>query len=186
MKQTTLNQPRVNPVPPEKAPAEVKKLYDTIQQKLHALPNIFKNMGHSPAVLKGYLSLSEAASHTGFSPQLREQIALIIGQTNQCDYCLSAHTTIGKSLGLDEQSIIQARKGHASNSKEDAILQFCKQIVESRGHVTDEQVAKAKNAGVTDTELVEIILLVSLNTFTNYFNHITATAIDFPPAPPLH
>lgn len=177
---------RVVSVASEKAPSKVKEFYEAIQKKLGRIPNIFLNMGNSPAVLEGYLNFNEAISHTSLSPKLREQIALTVGQANNCHYCLSAHTTIAKGSGLKEEEIIQARQGHAQDSKTQAILKFVKQVVDLKGHLKNTDIAALKAAGVTDTELVEIIMVISINIFTNYFNHITDPKIDFPEAAPLN
>lgn len=176
---------RVTAVTLETATTEVKPLIESIQKKMGSVPNIFKNMGNSPAVLKAYLSMSDAASQTTLSPTLREELALIVGQTNHCNYCISAHSTIGKSLGLSDTDVINARKGHGKTPKEEAILQFAKSVVEKRGVITSSEVDALKKAGVSDKELVEIILVISINIFTNYFNHITDPAIDFKVAPSL-
>jgi uncharacterized peroxidase-related enzyme len=174
---------RVHSVTEEKASPKVKFIYDLLQKKLGRVPNIFLNMGNAPAVLEGYLALSDAANHTSLSPKIREQIALVVGQTNQCNYCLSAHSAIAGSLGLKQEDILSARKGKASSPKDQAILQFAKKMVENRGHMKDAEIIELKNAGVDDEEMLEIVMLVSLNIFTNYFNHLTDPVLDFPEAP---
>lgn len=171
---------RVQSITLEKANPEVKGLLEGVQKKLGKLPNIFQNLGNSPTVLKAYLDLSGAAGSTSFSPALREQIALVVGQANHCNYCLSAHSAIGKASGLTDEQITQARKGHASGSKEEALLQFAKAVVEKKGEMSAAEVEALKKAGVSDKELVELILLISMNIFTNYFNHITDPVVDFP------
>lgn len=176
---------RINTMPQEKANPEVKEIYNDLKAKIGRVPNIFQNMGNSPAVLKGFLNLSEATNETSLSPQLREQIALIVAQTNNCHYCLSAHTTIAKSLGVSDADIMQARHGSTSNAKNQSILKFAKIVVENRGKLTNQDIASLKAAGVNDQELVEIILVILVNMFTNYFNNITDPKIDFPIAPEL-
>lgn len=176
---------RLKPVRIEEAKGEVKDLYQTLEKKMGKVINIFLNMGNSATTLKGFLNLSEAAEHTSFSPKLREQIALIVGQTNQCNYCLSAHTAVAKKLGLSEPDILKARHGESQDPKNQAILTFTQQVVEKRGHVSDQEVSDLKAAGISDAELVEIILLISVNMFTNYFNLITEPKIDFPIAPEI-
>lgn len=177
---------RINSVSPENAQEEVKNLYQTIQQKMKTVPNIFKNMGNSAAVLKGYFALNEAVGETSLSPLLREKIALAVGQANSCNYCLSVHTVIGHTAGINDNDILEARKGASTDSKENAILSFVKKVVDKKGKTTDEDVAQLKAAGVSDKEVVEIVLVISLNMFTNYFNHITDTELDFPQAPNLN
>lgn len=178
--------PRTAKIPVEKAKSDVKQIYATIEKHMGGkVPNIFQHMGNSAPVLKGYFGLSDAINLTSLSPQLREQIALVIAQANQCNYCLSAHTTISKSIGLPQQQIMQARKGDATDPKTQAILRFVKLVVEKRSHVSDQEVAALKAAGVSDAELVEIIMVININMFTNYFNNIIGTEVDFPEAPKL-
>lgn len=176
---------RINAVTSEKASSKVKDIYHQLESKLGRVPNIFLNMGNSEAVLSGYLGLSDAANQTSLNPKLREQIALIVGQTNNCNYCLSAHTAIAKGLGLQEKDIMQARHGQAQDAKSQAILKFSKVVVENRGNVSNQDVANLKAAGVSDKELAEIMLVITVNLFTNYFNHVTDPKIDFPVAPEL-
>ncbi len=177
---------RVAPIAPEKAGSKAKELLEIIQKQMGRVPNIFQTMGHSPAVLEGYLNLSKAVDKTSIRPQVREKIALTVGQANQCQYCLSAHTFIGGSLGIKPDEILHARKGESEDPKTSAILKFTKQVVDSKGKVTDQDVKNLKSAGVTDSEIVEIIMVIVLNMFTNYFNIIIDTKVDFPEAPKLN
>jgi uncharacterized peroxidase-related enzyme len=177
--------PHINTVTPEKADVTIKEIYKTVEKKMGRLFNMFQGMGNSPAVLEGYLTLSEAANKTSLPPKLREQIALVVGQANQCKYCLSAHTAIGSSIGLSSDQILEARKGISADPKTQAILNFAKQVVENRSKIDDTEIKVLKAAGVSDKEIVEIIMLVVLNIFTNYFNTITNTVVDFPDIPSL-
>lgn len=176
---------RVKPVSKEEAKPRVKEIYQNLEKKLGRIPNIFLNMGNSESVLKGYLALGDAAEHSTLDAKLREQIALIVSQKNDCNYCLSAHTAIAKAAGLNEESILQARQGFAQDPKAQAIINFAKIMVEKKGHVTDQEVNQLKEAGVNDAEVVDIILVVIMTMFTNYFNHVTDPKIDFPIAPEL-
>ena len=176
---------RVKPVTVEEAKGEVKELYHSLQQHMGKVFNIFLNMGNSAATLKGFLSLSDAASHTHLNPKLREQIALSVGQANHCQYCLSAHSAIAKSQGMSQEEILKSRFAESTHIKDSAILKFAKQVVDNRGNVSNQDVASLKAAGVDDTEFVEIVFIILLNMFTNYFNHITDPKIDFPLAPEL-
>lgn len=176
---------RLSPISIEKADGELKTLYSEIKKNIGALPNIYQYMGNSPVILQGFLSMGEVAGKTSLSPQLREQIALTVAQANDCTYCLSAHTLLGGKVGLQGEQIMQARKGDSKDSKTKAILRFVKKMVDSKAKASDEDVSLLKAEGVSDQEVVEIIFIVNLNLFTNYFNHIVNTPIDFPKAPEL-
>jgi uncharacterized peroxidase-related enzyme len=176
---------RLAPIPQEKASAPLKEIYAAIQKKLGKVPNIFQTLGHSPTTLKNFLAITDAGS-SSLSPRLREEIALTVAQVSQCAYCLAAHSAIGAHVGLKNEEIFAARKGEAKDAKTQAILKFTKSVVEQRGHLKDSDVHALHTAGVTDQEIVEIIFAININLFTNYFNHIADTAVDFPPAQEIH
>ena len=101
-------------------------------------------------------------------------------ETNACAYCASAHSIIGKSAGLSDDEITAARRGSSNDAKTDAALKFARSIIINRGAVSDEEVQAIKAAGYSEAEIAEIIAHVALNAFTNYFNKIAETEIDFP------
>lgn len=169
----------------DKTAGPAANLLKNIEQKLGRVPNIFQAMANSPAVLQGYLGLSESTNATSLSPDLREKIALIVGESNKCDYCLAAHTAIAQSLHVSDEDILAARRAASKDAKTTAILKFCERVVEKRGLLDDNSLSELKNSGVTDQELVEIIFVISFNIFTNYFNHIIDPEIDFPAAPSI-
>jgi uncharacterized peroxidase-related enzyme len=163
----------------------VAEHYATIRAQHGGIPNIFRAMANSPAVLEGFLGLARAAKKSSIPAVLSEKIALSVGQINRCRYCISAHAVAAGNAGLTSEEISAARRGDSSDPREQAILTFVRLIVENRGWVSDEQVQMLRSVGVSDKELVEIVLLVSTNMFTNYFNHVTEPEVDFPSAPEL-
>ena len=110
----------------------------------------------------------------------REIVALAAGQANRCQYCLSAHTLIGKGAGLSAEAIAAARTGQAANALDDAIAGFARALVEQRGVVSADAMANYRRAGLDDGLILEVIANVALNTLTNYTNHIADTTVDFP------
>jgi AhpD family alkylhydroperoxidase len=143
-------------------------------------PNMMKTMAQSPAVLEAYLNFSGALAGGTLSGKLREQIALIAAEVNGCGYCASAHTAIGKMVGLDEAAISSAREGNAINAKDDAALKFARTLIVNRGQTSDADLRAVKEAGFTGGEVGEIVANVALNVFTNYFNETAQTEVDFP------
>ena len=165
---------------PQTATGQTKTLFDGVQGKLGVVPNLFRVMGNAPAALKGYLTFSAALADGQFSPKVREQIALTVAQTNQCAYCLSAHSFIGGKLGLTQQDLAEARQAHATDPRTEAILKLAQRIVTQRGELGAAGLEEARRAGLTDGDIVEAVAHVALNTFSNYINHIAGTVIDFP------
>lgn len=155
-------------------------LFAAIQQKLGAVPNLFRTLGHAPAALEGYLQLHGALSNGGFSADLRERVALAVAEANQCQYCLSAHSYLGARVGLSEAEVRDARQAQADDPRLDAVLKLTRCLVVRRGEIDDAAVAAARAAGLTDGDIIETIAHVALNTFSNYVNHVARTPIDFP------
>lgn len=171
---------RIEPINYEQSTGKAKELLDAVKSKLGMTPNMMKTMGQSPAVLEAYLNFSGALAGGTLSGKLREQIALIAAEVNGCGYCASAHTAIGKMVGLDENSITAARTGNAANAKDDAALKFARQLIVNRGQTSEADLQTVKEAGFTDGEIGEIVANVALNIFTNYFNETAETEVDFP------
>ena len=176
---------RILQINPETATGKAKELLDAVKNKLGLVPNMTRAMANSPAVLDGYLSLSGALGKGKLSAKQREQIALAVGEANGCDYCLAAHSTIGKMVGLTTEQIMDSRRGTAVESKAEALLKFARRVLDERGRVSDLDVADARLAGLDDAALAEVVANVALSIFTNYFNHVADTDIDFPKAEPV-
>ena len=136
-------------IAPVQQPSErSQQLLDGVQAKLGMTPNMMSTMAHSAATLDAYLKFSDALSKGELRGQAREQIALTVGQANECHYCLSAHSAIGKMLGLTAEQIREARLARANDSKVDAILKLSNRIVEARGNLADEDIDAAEKAVV--------------------------------------
>lgn len=161
----------------EQAPAASRTALEGVQKGLGFIPNAFKTLAHAPAALNGYLALAQALGKSSLSAAEREVVALATSEVNGCDYCTAAHTFFGAKAGLSEDAIRQARTGELS-----AIATLARQITESRGQLSDAQLAAAREAGVSDSQVVEVVAQVTLLTLTNYLNNVADTAIDFPPA----
>jgi uncharacterized peroxidase-related enzyme len=172
-------------VDPNEATGATKNALDGVQKKLGMTPNLLQTIANSPAVIQGYLGFSGALANTALSAQLREQIALTVAEANQCQYCLAAHSAVGKSLGLSEDDLLDSRLGTSTDSRTAAALGFAQTLVVDRGNASDEAVQAVRDAGYDDGEITEIIAVVALNTFTNYIHHVSEVPIDFPLVEPL-
>jgi uncharacterized peroxidase-related enzyme len=177
--------PRIDPVDRATAPAKTQQLLDQVERTLGTVPNIIATMAQSPALTAAYLGFSEALSQGSVRPTLREQIALAVSQNNQCDYCLAAHSAIGSSLGLSEDQVRDARTATSPDRKIEIALQFARRVAEQRGFVANADLDAMRTAGYSEAAIVEIVGYVALTVFTNYFNHVAETEVDFPTAAEL-
>ncbi len=163
------------------APAASRPLLEAVKKQLGVAPNLFRLVANSPAALEGYLGLSGALGKGALPAPTRERIALTVAEINGCSYCLSAHTYLGKNLAkLDDAEITANRSGASNDPKADAAVRFAAKVVRERGHVSEEDVRAVKFAGYDDAQLIEIVLHVALNTWTNYINEVAKTDVDFP------
>ena len=176
---------RIQSVDPQEAKGRAKELLDAVKAKLGIVPNMTRSMAVSPSVLDAYLGFSGALSQGALPAKVREQLALDVGEANHCEYCVSAHSAIGKRVGLTEQEVHDSRCGLSTDGKTEVLLKFARTIVERQGVVSDADVALVRDAGYGDAEIAEVVAHVALNIFTNYFNNVAGTISDFPKAAPL-
>ena len=171
---------RLTPIDPAAATGKAKALLDGVKAKLGMTPNMMATMAQSTAVLDAYLGFVAALAGGKLDGRMRERLALAVGEANGCNYCLSAHSLLGKGAGLSDAEIAAARDGSSADLRIAEGLRFARAVVDERGAVADADLARVRAAGYSDGEIGEIVANVALNVFTNYFNQVAATAIDFP------
>ena len=165
----------------ETAPAAAQPLLEAVKKQLGMVPNLFRVVANSPAALEGYLGLNGALAKGGLDARTRERIALAIAEVDGCDYCLSAHTYLGKNLAkLDDAEITANRNGASNDPKADAAVRFAAKVARQRGHIGEEDFRAVKLAGYDDAQVIEMVMHVALNSWTNYINEVVQTEIDFP------
>ena len=131
----------LTPASIEASPTAAQPLLHAVEKQLGVVPNLFRVVGNSPAALEGYLGLNGALGKGELEAATRERIALAVAEVNACDYCLSAHTYLGKNLAkLSEAEIAANRDGMSTDSKADAAVRFAVKLVKARGHVSDADV----------------------------------------------
>lgn len=169
------------PATVDAAPAASQPMLEAVRKQLGVVPNLFRLVSTSPAALEGYLGLTAALGKGALPAQTRERIALAVAEINGCDYCLSAHTYLGKNLAkLDDSEIAANRSGASNDPKADAAVRFAAKVARERGHVGEDALRAVKLAGYSDAQVIEMVLHVALNTWTNYINEVAKTDIDFP------
>jgi uncharacterized peroxidase-related enzyme len=171
---------RIPPVDPAVTAGKVRELLASVQKSLGATPNLYRVIAQSPSALEGVLGLTGALARGRLGPRLREQIALTVAEANACDYCLSAHTALGRGLRLSDTELALARQARASEPRDEAALRFAARVIERRGRLDDADLAEVRRAGFDDGQVVEIVANTVLNVFTNYLNQVAETEIDFP------
>ncbi len=169
----------------EEVSATNQEIFDNLEKALGFVPNLFATYAHSNNALKNYLDFSNAA--TSLKAKEKEAVNLAVSQVNNCEYCLSAHTAIGKMNGFDDAQILNLRAGKAPfDSKLDALAKLAKNTTENRGNTDAPVLENFFAAGWTKENLIDAISLVGDKTISNYINNTTKVPVDFPLAPPLN
>ena len=145
---------RLPAVDPTTATGTTKTLLDGVQKDLGVTPNLFRVAAQSTPVLEALTSMFGAASKGHLNAKTREAIALTVSEIDACDYCLSAHSLLGKRAGLSDADLDKARDGKADDAKLGATLAFAKAITEKRGRVSDQDVDAARRGGLGDAEIL--------------------------------
>ncbi|WP_216673287.1 carboxymuconolactone decarboxylase family protein, partial [Paraburkholderia solitsugae] len=176
---TTINVPTRDEVSPAN-----QAIFDNLKSGLGMVPNLYATLAHSESALGSYLAFQNAKS--SITGKAREVVNLVVSQVNTCEYCLAAHTVIGKMSGFTDEQILEIRSGNASfDAKFDALAKLVRNIAISRGHADQALVDAFFAAGWTKANLVDAIIVIGDKTVTNYLHATTRVPVDFPAAPQL-
>lgn len=170
---------------PDQVDESTKEVFAAIKQKVGMLPNLYAAMGNSPQMLKGFLAFEETLKKGSFSAQESEAIALAVSQVNYCEYCLAAHSAVGRMLGYSESEVIDIRKGTIADKKLRALTILAKELTEKRGKASQDSIDSFLSVGYTHASLTELIGMVAIRSITNYIFSNGEFDIDFPKAPNL-
>lgn len=165
---------------PSKPHDKATQLLDGVKKAAGMLPNIHQLMANSPAVLEGYLAFAQALGKGKLSSQDREQIALAVAGFDRCEYCASAHTLLAKKAGVSPEEADNNLRGKGDTPRASALIAFALSILKNKGFVSEEDMKAFRKAGFDDEVIVEVVAIVAMNMFTNYFNHVAGTDLDFP------
>lgn len=162
------------------ATGPARELLDAVQGAFGATPAMFRAVANSPAALRSMWGSFGALGGGVISARLGEQIAVAVADRNACEYCLAAHTALGRKAGASADEMHAAQAGESSDPRTQAALRFALALVDKRGQVSASEVQAVRDAGFSDGEIVEILAHVALNLFTNYVNVAFDVPVDFP------
>jgi uncharacterized peroxidase-related enzyme len=172
-------------IDPATADPKAKALLAGAEKRFGMVPNMLRLLAANPTVLAAYLNFSSALAGGRLGAKLQEQIALTVAEANGSNYCLAAHTQLGKRAGLAAMDILAARVGTSSDERALAALGFARKLVANQGRVSPDDIEEAKALSLDDAEIVEIVAVVAVNLLTNYLNLAADTELDYPPVTKL-
>ncbi|CAB3667508.1 hypothetical protein LMG3458_00919 [Achromobacter deleyi] len=162
------------------APAASRDILRQIHGAFGATPNMFRAVANSPAALQSMWAAFGALGSGVLPAQLGEKVAVAVADSNRCEYCLAAHTALGKKAGASADQMAAAQAGRADDPQTAAALDFALKLVRDRGQLRDADIAALRQAGFDDGQIVELLAHVALNLFTNYVNVAFDVPVDFP------
>jgi uncharacterized peroxidase-related enzyme len=175
---------KINVPTKEEVSANNQAIFSKLKDAVGFVPNLYATMAHSETALGTYLQLQNA--ETSFSKKEKEVINLVVSQENSCNYCLAAHTAIGKMNGFSEEQILEIRSGSASfNPKLDALARLAKELTASKGKPNNDTLQNFFNVGYTKGSLIDLVIAIADKVVMNYVHNITQVPVDFPAAPAL-
>jgi uncharacterized peroxidase-related enzyme len=176
--------PRTTALKPEQVPAASKPTLDAFTKNIGFTPNMMAAFAQSPIAFNAWATLLGSLSKA-LDVKTRDSIGLAVSEVNGCNYCLTVHSFTAEHMAkLPADEIILARKGHATDTKRDAAVQFARKVVETRGQISDADLKAVRDVGYTDANIMEIIALVAMYSLTNFFNNVFDHDKDFPAVAP--
>jgi uncharacterized peroxidase-related enzyme len=161
-------------------PAESQEMLNAIAKQLRFVPNLYRTASISPNALTGLINFRTAISGA-LDMQTLTRIALVVSQVNECQYCLSLHTYLGKNYGgLSPTEMALNRQGTSGNAKAKTLVAFVQKVMRIGGKVADEDLQSMRDGGYNDAQIVEIVTASVYYLFTNLINNVFDTAVDFP------
>jgi uncharacterized peroxidase-related enzyme len=174
---------RIKPHTPQTAPEATRPLLDGLKQALGMVPNLYATIGASPAALGALLKWDQAIASGKLSKRELELINVHVSELNGCAYCVAAHHALGKMSGISDEDILSARDGRGSNERENALLALARRVAHGSAARAGTELARAREAGVSDGEVIEVLAAVASKVFTNAVAILAETEIDFPKPP---
>src|SRR6476661_6827995 len=182
LKETTM--PRTAAPKLEQVPADSKPTLDIFIKSIGFTPNMLATFALSPIAFNAWATLLGSLSKA-LDVKTRDSIGLAVSEVNGCNYCLAVHSFAAEHMAkLSADEIILARKGHGSDPKRDAAVQFARKVIETRGKVSDADFKAVRDAGYTDANVMEIVAMVAMYSLTNFFNNVFDPEKDFPAVTP--
>ena len=174
---------RIPPLKPESASKEQREALEKVKAAVGNVPALFGTFGHAPNVLSAVMQFQAALAQGGLTRRDRELIDLHVSQLNGCGYCVSAHTVLGRMSGLTDEEMLRARDGHGETPRDAAVLALSRRVVRTGGLQAAAEVAQAREAGLSDAQIVEIVAATALRSLVTAVALVSGVELDFPRAP---
>jgi uncharacterized peroxidase-related enzyme len=164
---------------PNNAPEKSREILEAWQKRTGFVPNILGIMAESPALLRGYDELYAASERSGFTPAEREVIHMTVSSLNHSPYCIAARTTWGEKAGVPRDVLDALRRDlPLKDARLEALRNFTRAVMKKIGRADEKDLNAFYKAGFSKAQVMDVLLIVSLNTIGNYVSHIAGPQLD--------
>jgi uncharacterized peroxidase-related enzyme len=169
------------PTREEVSPAN-QAIFDHMQSTFGMVPNLYATLALNDTALADYLALQNRKST--LTAKEREVINLVVSQVNDCKYCVPAHTAVAKMHGFTDEQILEIRRAQVTfDAKYDALAKFVKETTINRGRPSENAADALFEAGYTQANVVDIIMVIGDKIISNYLHNFTQIPVDWPAVP---
>lgn len=164
----------------ENAPEAARPFLQTALNNSGYIPNLLGVLANAPAALETYLTVSGLNAKASLGLPEREVVQLVAATTHGCDFCVAGHTAVARNKARLPEPVIEAlrARGELPDARYEALADFTRAVIASRGAVTDEQFEAFRAAGFDQAQALEVILGVSLATLCNFANVFARTPLN--------
>jgi alkylhydroperoxidase family enzyme len=161
------------------APAASQPVLAQVQKTFGLIPNIAGAMANSPELLKGFLGLFQQVHSGSFSEAEIQTLLLTNAVTNGSAWPVAFHTVLALKEGVAPADIEAIRsRGLPADARLAALSHLAHRLIETRGHVTAQDLAGFTAAGFTTAQSLEILAVIAASAITNYTATVTQPPLE--------
>ena len=156
-----------------------QEVLDSVAEKVGFVPNLFATLAQQPGVVEAFVALDTAVSNSSLTAIERQVVQMAASVTNVGRYCVAGHTLFGRKIGVPEPVIKAIRSANSvDDTRLDALQTFVRRLIQARGHVAAEETAEFIQAGFSRKQILEVIMGITLKTFSNYADSTLQIPLD--------
>ena len=163
----------------ETAPEGSRATLEVTAKKYGFVPNLFGVLAESPTAMQAYAGINKALEQSALSPVEQQVVALTVSATNDCAYCMGAHSAVAQMVHMPDDVLAALREQKPlSDQKLNALRALVLSVLRHRGWVPEADLEHVVAAGYTQRHVLDVLTIVALKTLSNYVNHIAHTPLD--------
>ena len=153
----------------------IKKTFEQVKAATGEVGELVRILATRPDILDmtNHMVKTLLFSQSQLDLHTKEYIAILVSLENSCPMCVGEHERLSKLLGIPEEQINAVKAGFEEADLPQAqklLLRFCVKAAKQSYKVTAEEVEALRQAGYSDSQLLEAVALVG---YFNYINTIS-------------